>query len=211
MSQVITDAIANDLLGGMAQVVPVKESSTGRVLRYLVRSKPAIDILRGADREEYEIQFFSQHTQMCTELISQGYTGTVAFEVPITTLIDCIELYRAIAYSLLSSQMALHLHVVMVDDLPQYTQDTLMVELGELVALGVELIIDNLTTQEHLDVAQMIFSLVEEIRMDLTEKNATAYIHLSALLSSDLSKKRVGVILSNDHDLPTFSTTYQIS
>ena len=212
MNESKLEAIAADLLGGTAQVIPIRDCSNGQTIRYLLRSQPAEEIIALSDHDDQILEFITQHSQMCTELIHHGYTGAVAFEVTITTLYDCIELYRAMAFTLLSNGIALKLHIVMVNDCPSYTQAALTVEMGELVALGVELIIDNVTTLEHLNIAQMILSLVEEVRMDLTNRNALSYIHLSSLLSTELTPtKRLGVIIPPNHELPPFSQTFQIA
>ena len=206
----IQKSLENDMLGGTASVIPILDSSTGKVLRYLIRTTPAVDIIGMMEKDEYEILFFGQHTQICTELIHFGYSGPIALEAPLSVIYDCIEMYRSIAYMLLQNKISLKLHIVMTDDVQNYSKELLLVELGELVALGVELILDNITTQDQLEVAAMILEVVEEVRMDLSDKNALSYTHLSALFSTDMAKgKRLGVILPDDEELPPFSATYQ--
>lgn len=206
----ILKSLENDMLGGTANVVPIMDAANGQVLRYLIRSKPAIDIIAGAEKDDYEIVFFGQHAQICSELVHFGYTGPIALEAPLSVVYDCIELYRSMAYMLLQNKISLKLHIIMTDEIQDYAKENLLIELGELVALGVELILDNITTQDQLEIAAMILEVVEEVRMDLSDKNALSYTHLSALFSTDMAKgKRLGVILSEDEALPTFSSTYQ--
>lgn len=206
----IVRELESDLLGGTAKVIPIIDTNTGNVCRYLVRSEPAAQIINSMDKDEYEVIFYASHAQMCTELVHYSYTGPIAFEVPVNTLYDCIEMYRSIAFLLLQNKVSLKLHIVMTNDLSGFTKDDLLVELSELVALGVELILDNITTLEHIEVATMILEVVEEVRMDLSDKNALGYTHLSSLFSTELVKgKRLGVIIGNDDELPPFSSTYQ--
>jgi hypothetical protein len=210
ISDEIVNGLRRDLLGGYVEVVQIKDTRSGKVSRCLLRSKPAEQLIGDYDKDDYQIYFFAQHTQMCTELIANNYKGPFAFEVPITTLYDCIELYRSMAFAMLKNEIALKLHIIMVDDMPDFSGEALLSELAELVALGVELIIDNVSTEQHLMVAQTILSVVEEVRMDLSAKNAMGYIHLNALLSTEVSKaRRFGVILPKDYELPPFAHTYQ--
>lgn len=206
----VIDSLKKELLGGAIDVVEIKDTATGRIHRLLLRTEPATDIIKDTDKEDYEVKFIATHVQLCTELVHHNFTGPFALEIPLTTLYDCIEIYRTLAYELLKNDIALKLHIVMTDDMPQFSAESLLAEMGELVALGVELIIDNISSYDHLKVAEMILSVTEEIRMDLTSKNLLGHIHLSALISSDLAKdKKVGVIINLANDLPSFSSTYQ--
>lgn len=202
--------LQNDILGGTASVIPVMDTDSRKIVRYLIRSKSACEIMNGLDIDDYTVDFVAQHAQICSELAHFGYSGPIAIEAPLGVIYNCIEMYRAIAYMMLQNRISLKIHIIMTDDVEAYTKGDLLVELGELVALGVELILDNITTQDQLEVAAMILEVVEEVRMDLSDKNTTSYLHLSALFSSELAKgKRLGVILPENDELPSFSSTYQ--
>lgn len=208
----IVNKLKADLLGGTVDVDTVRSADDQSVLRYLVTTKSARDAFSAGDKVEYDTVYYMQHVQMVTELNYHGYRGGIAFEVPITTLLDYIDSYCNMAFQLLQSQIALHLHVLMVDDVAQFQPSLLTMELSGLAAYGVEIIVEGIVSADHVELATHIWSVVQEVRMDLSAKNAAGYVHLSALLSSSLTKSpRVGVIINDVSELPPFSQTYQLS
>ena len=208
----VVSSLKSDILGGHVdvQLVMSKRAGIERVERYLLRNMPANDLMNGNSKNEYDILFFTQHAQMTTELIRFGYSGPFAFEVPISTLIDCIDLYVAMAYKLLANRISLKLHLIFVEDLPDFELSHIKSSLAELVALGIELIFDGITTIEHIQLAEKILSFAHEVRLDLTQRDATLYTHLNHLFSKHAMKdKGVGIILSSSAELPDVYSTYQ--
>ena len=212
MSLDIVATLQSDLLGGTAEVLPIRDASSRQLLRCLLRSEASSAILDKHPAGRSDAVFTSQHIQMATELVSKDYCGAFSFEVPLPVLIGNIDLYRSMAFVLLKNEISLKFHVVLTSDMPDYEQSFLLAELGEIVALGVDLVIDNVTSSDDIAVASMIISVIDEIRMDISHRNATSYIHLSALISSGVAKKpKIGVIIADGQELPEFCVTYQMS
>lgn len=53
----IHNDLQNDILGGTASVIPVMDTDSRNIVRYLIRSKPAHEIMAGLESEDYTVDF----------------------------------------------------------------------------------------------------------------------------------------------------------
>lgn len=176
----IEELLAN---GVLAKEVIESEPGTGiRTLLYYER----IDVFlrERMSSSDLAIEMMGHHMSIASSLVAHEVKGCYDIEVTLAGLTTHNEFYSGLAWTMLKNGISMKMHIVLCDDdiHNQYNQhNSLKIQLSMILAIGVTFTIANADCIEHIEIANEILDIANEVRLDLSREG---YVDMCAIQQS---------------------------
>jgi hypothetical protein len=175
----IEELLAN---GVLAKDVIGSEPGAGiRTLLYYERIDALLEA--GMMSSDLSIEMMGHHMSIASSLVAHEVKGSYDIEVTLAGLTTHDEFYSGLAWTMLKNGISMKMHIVLCDDdiHNQYRHDSLKIQLSMILAIGVTFTIANADCIEHIEIANEILDIANEVRLDLSNEG---YVDICAIQQS---------------------------